>query len=122
MTQELLKSLTESNSMNREAVLFSGYARLPSGTVSSEVYGIMALVVLLDVETETIIAAECTLSTRLAERFVSSLLVGRSFKNGPQELVDIIDELYQGAAKKAIVTAIRIVSDRYRSFVIGRSL
>ena len=114
----MLKSSTIS-SMNGDVVLFSGYARLPSGTVSSEVFGVMALVVLIEIKTGTIVEAECTLSTRLAEQFVSALLVGRSLRNGPQELVEAINQVYQGTAKKSIVTAIRIVSDKYHAFVLG---
>lgn len=97
-------------------VLFSGYAKLPSGTASSEVYGVMALVVLIDVQTGIIVEADCTLSTRMAEGFVAHLLVGKEIDNGPEEIIALINAVYQGSAKKVIITALRIIADRYLAF------
>lgn len=107
--------------MDREKVLFSGYARLPSGTVSGEIYKVMALVVVVDLEQGTILEAECTLSTSLSARFVTHLLVGKSLRGNLSELVELINTSYQGSAKKAIITALRIISDKYLAFVSGRN-
>ena len=101
---------------NTNIVLFSGYARLPSGTSSSEVYGVMALVVLIDIETDRIVEADCTLSTRMAESFVSRMLVGKNVASGMDEMVEQINEVYQGSAKKAIITALRIIADKYQAY------
>lgn len=116
MTKELPEFSAQGNA-KRDVLLFSGYAKLPSGTASSEVYGVMALVLLLDVHKGTIIEADCTLSTRLAERFVASLLVGKSIKYELQEMVELIDDVYQGSAKKSIICALRIIYDKYVAFV-----
>ena len=97
-------------------VLFSGYARLPSGTVASEMFGVMALVIMVNIKTGEIVEAECTLSTRMAERLVSKILIGRNLKNGPQEIIDLLNRVYQGTAKKAIITALRNVYDKYVAF------
>ena len=102
--------------VQQNIVLFSGYARLPSGTASSEVYGVMALVVLVDVETDTVVEVDCTLSTRMAERFVIRLLVGQKLNNSIEALIETIDKAYQGSAKKAIITALRIVFDKYQAY------
>lgn len=103
--------------MESKIVLFSGYARLPSGTVASELHGIMGLVLLIDIKDGTIIEAECTLSTRLAERFIVSLLIGKQLTHDPVDLIDAIHDVYQGAAKKAIVTSLRIVADKYQAYL-----
>lgn len=102
---------------NETTVLFSGYARLPSGTVSSELYGVMALVLIVDIQTGRILEADCTLSTRLAERFVISLLVGQSLNDKPENLIAKINQVYQGSAKKAIITALRTIIDKYPAIV-----
>lgn len=107
--------------MDTDAVIFSGYAKLPSGTVSSEIYKVMALVVVVDLEKGTILDSECTLSTRLAERFVRQLIVGKSLKGDLAEIIDLINERYQGTAKKSIICALRIVSDKYLAFINGNS-
>lgn len=103
--------------VNETTVLFSGYARLPSGTVSSELYGVMALVLLVDIQTGQILEADCTLSTRLAERFVNQLLVGQNLNDNPEALIRKINYVYQGSAKKALITSLRTIIDKYPAFI-----
>ena len=104
--------------MESKVVLFSGYARLPAGTVASELYGVMALVFLIDVSDGTIVDMECTLSTRLSERFLASLLIGKRLTREATDLIDSIQDVYQGTARKAIVTSLRIVADKYHAYLI----
>lgn len=105
--------------LDANVVLFSAYAQLPSGTVSSEIYGVMALVVLIEMESGTIVDAECTLSTPLSQKFVAELLRGKSLRQSPKALTDLIGEVYQGNAKKAIITALRIIFDKYTAYASG---
>ena len=106
--------------MEKDTVIFSGYAKLPSGTVSSEIYKVMALVVVVDLEKGTILESECTLSTRLAERFVRELLEGKSLKSDLAEMIDIINERYQGTAKKSIICGLRIIAAKYVAYLGGK--
>jgi hypothetical protein len=103
----------------RKLILFSGYAKLPTGITATELYRVIGLVILVDMDTETIVEADCTLATQVARHHVSDILLGQSLKNGPESLVRLIDQVYQGSAKKAIITAIRICCDKYRSFKEG---
>ncbi len=100
-------------------VLFSGYAKLPTGITATELYRVIGLVILVDIVAEEIIEADCTLATQVARKHVSNTLAGQSLKNGPEPLVRLIDHVYQGSAKKAIITALRIACDKYRSFKEG---
>ena len=100
-------------------ILFSGYAKLPAGITATELYRVIGLVILVEMETEIILEADCTLATQVARRHVAETLVGQSLRNGPEPLVRLIDQVYQGSAKKAIITAIRICYDKYRSFKEG---
>lgn len=104
---------------NGNLILFSGYAKLPTGITASEMYKVIGVVVLIDVEKEVIVEADCTLATKLANRHVSSALVGCSMKSGADPLVRIVDHIYQGSAKKAIITALRIIYDKYKSHKEG---
>jgi hypothetical protein len=106
--------------VDENIVLFSGYAKLPSGTVSGEVYKVMALVVLIDVRTGTIIEADCTLSTRLSERFVLAMIVGKHIQNDNVSMVEQINAVYQGSAKKAIINALRVISAKYSVYLQER--
>ena len=99
-------------------ILFSGYAKLPTGITASEIYKVIGVVLLVDEDTGEIIQADCTLATAVARNHVSSILVGKQLAN-PDYLVRIVDTTYQGSAKKAIITAIRIIYDKYRSYKEG---
>ena len=106
--------------MNKaKEILFSGYAKLPTGITASEVYRVIGVIVLIDVEKEIIVEADCTLATGLARKTVCELLQGKSIKNGVGDIAAEVDEIYQGSAKKAIITALRIIYDKYRSFREG---
>lgn len=98
-------------------VLFSGYAKLPVGITASEMYKVIGVIVVLRVETGEIVEADCTLATRVAREYVSRVLLGHSLKNGPDAVLRVIDKRYQGSAKKAIMTSLRIIYDKYRSFM-----
>lgn len=99
-----------------QIVLFSGYAKLPTGITASEIYKIIGVMVLVDMETGIIIEADCTLATELARKHVSGALVEYNLNDGPDALVKVIDQIYQGTAKKAIITAIRIIYDKYKNY------
>ena len=100
-------------------VLFSGYAKLPTGITASEIYRVIGIIVIVDMETEVIIEADCTLATGLARRQVCRFLEGSSLKDGVATIVGQVEEGYQGSTKKAIVTAVRIIYDKYRSYREG---
>ncbi len=99
--------------MDDQSILISAHAKLPSGIAAAEMYGVMALVLVVDVAEGTIVDVECTLSTKMAERFVAKLLTGKSLKHGPKELIELIEAVYQGSAQKAIITALRDISNKY---------
>jgi c-di-AMP phosphodiesterase-like protein len=103
--------------VNENIILFSGYARLPQGTAASEMYKVMALVILVDIRTGIIVDADCTLSVPISEQFVKKTLVGGNLRDNLEDLVQRLNKTYQGAAKKAIITALRVIADKYNVFL-----
>lgn len=103
--------------MDPNLILFSGYAKLPTGITAGELYKTIGLIVIVDVKTGEIVQADCTLATELASRHVADALIGHYLNAGPEELCRRIDRVYQGSAKKAIITALRIIYDKYRNFM-----
>ncbi len=101
--------------MPNKKVLFSGYAKLPTGITASEMYKVIGVVVVVDTATGIIEEADCTLATELARRHLCEHIVGYNINNGPEHLQEILDTVYQGSAKKAVATAIRIIYDKYKS-------
>ena len=49
--------------LQRNSVIFSAYAKLPSGITAYEVHKVIGLVVEIDMHTGKIMQAECTLRT-----------------------------------------------------------
>jgi hypothetical protein len=97
-------------------VLFSGYAKLLTGITAAGLKGVIGIVIVVDMETESIIEADCTLAAQAARRHVAELLGGQSLKNGPEPLVRLIDRAYQGSAKRAIIAALRNSCEKYHSY------
>lgn len=102
--------------MPNKNVLFSGYAKLPTGITASEMYKVIGVIVVIDMESGIIQEADCTLATDLARRHICSHIVGYNINNGSEKLQEILDTTYQGSAKKAVATAIRIIYDKYKSY------
>lgn len=105
--------------MPSKKVLFSGYAKLPTGITASEMYKVIGIIVVVDMQTGIIEEADCTLATALARKHLCSHIVGYNINNGPDPLQELLDVTYQGSAKKAVATAIRIIYDKYKSAKLG---
>lgn len=106
------------NEVKDNHILFSGYAKLPTGITASELYRLIGIIVVVDVKTGIIVKADCTLATELARQHVISFIEGYNLNEGPEKLQEIFERVYQGGAKKAIVTVLRIIYDKYRSYSI----
>ena len=104
---------------DRNCVLISGYAKLPSNITAETVYSILAIVVLFDARNGTILSAEASMVTDLARSFVSELLVGYNLNDGPEKLMQLFELHYHGTAKKALETAVRMVFSNYQDYMDG---
>lgn len=105
--------------LDKDCVLFSGYAKLPEGITATELYKVIGVVLVVDMKTGIIKEADCTLVTELTRKYVCKYMLGYDLNEGPDGLQAILDRQYQGSAKKAIYTAIRIIYDKYKSFKSG---
>ena len=102
------------NEQSNERVLFSGYAKLPVGITAAEMYKVIGVIVVVDMKSGLIVKADCTLATELARQYIAQCLIGYNLSNGHEELQNILERQYQGSAKKAVATAMRIIYDKYR--------
>ena len=97
------------NEQSNERVLFSGYAKLPVGITAAEMYKVIGVIVVVDMKSGLIVKADCTLATELARQYIAQCLIGYNLSNGHEELQNILERQYQGSAKKAVATAMRII-------------
>ncbi len=99
-----------------EDILLSGYAKLPSNTTAEELYKNLVIVVEVNPKTGIIDRVECSLATRLAREFVSSLMVDYNLEKGINPLIKLFEEKYVGSARKAIITALKVLNERYLAY------
>ncbi len=102
---------------SNDKILISGYAKLPAHITSEEIYHSVVVVLVIDLQMGTILNAECSMTTELAKQFVADLLVGYNMDNGPEALISRFDRVYFGQAKKAIVTALKMIFAKYDEIV-----
>jgi hypothetical protein len=95
-----------------KSILVTGYSKAPGKTSVADVYTVVGVCMEVRVSDGIILGAECTLATELSKTFVSDLLIGEEIKNIAR-IEEKFKEQYQGSAKKALVTAMKICYDRY---------
>ncbi len=106
----------------RNSVIFSAYAKLPAGITAYEVHKVIGVVVEIDMHTGCILQAECTLATKLASDFIARMLVGYNMNDGLEALNAQIEKHYQASAKKAVLTAVRMLNDKFISYKNGEGI
>jgi hypothetical protein len=102
-----------SERVNMAVVLISGYAKLPSHITSSKLYETLVVVVTVEMDTGVIKEADCSLSTGLSRRFVAQLIDGYSLEDGIGKLVRKFDTRFYGSTRKAIITALKTIYEKY---------
>ncbi len=104
--------------MDSRQIFVTGYARLPQGITASELYTVIAIGLVIRMDSGEILETDCTLATDTARRFVRDLITGKNINN----LDEIIDEIrlsYFGHAKKAIVSALKMCHTKYHTALAG---
>jgi hypothetical protein len=100
--------------MKTDNVLVTGFAQLPKGTTLSEQYKSIAVVLVINTQTEEIEDAEFTLLTDLMNYYLSNLLKGYCLKNGIEPLMNLFRAKCLAPSQGAIIQAIRSAWDRYQ--------
>ena len=99
---------------SRNTVLVTGYAKAPQGTTLAHLYGYVGIVLLVDKDQDTIVAAEPTFITGLARQFIADLLVGYDIKRGDGPLRTELRSRYLAPSQQALLQAIQVAFQRYR--------
>lgn len=94
-------------------VFLAGHAALPQGMAAKGPFNHLAVVVEVDKKHGVIVNAQCTLITDLANNMVHKCLVGFCMENGVDELISEVIDTYHGAARNAIIAALK---DLYREY------
>lgn len=102
--------------MNEKSVFVTGYAKLPASITAEKLYAVIAVGVEVDPDTGVIIDCDCTLATQVGKNFFKKLTNGYCLNNGIEGLIQDFETRYYGSARKAIITALRIMYDKWLTF------
>jgi len=107
----LVKTYNEDNT-----IFITGYAKLPTNITAKKLYEVIAVGVEVDPITEVIVDCDCTLATDVAKKFFRKVTRGYCFRDGINPLILKFEKRYCGSARKAIITALKIVYDKWLTY------
>jgi len=99
-----------------DTVFFTGYAKLPSSITAEKLYQVIAVGIEVDPQTGIVVDCDVTLATEVAKAFFKKLVIGYSLMNGIEGLTDRFESRYHGSAKKAIITSLKIVNEKWLTY------
>lgn len=94
-------------------IFLAGHAALPQGMAARSSFSHLALVVKIDPKYSVIVEAACTLVTGPAEQHIREILIGRSLREGIEDIIEELKATYRGAGINAIIAALK---DLYRTY------
>jgi hypothetical protein len=95
-------------------VLVAGFAQLPKGTPIYEIQKTIGCVLIIDKDTDVIVEASFTFIMDVTNEFISSLIRGKSIKNGIDQIIHQIKTRFLVPPQRAVIQALLSAYDRYR--------
>ncbi len=96
-----------------DKILLAAYAKLPVGTSAQRLYDNLVLVVIVNRESGCIEQAEVSFVTQAARDFLASLLCGYDLRQGAEPLARLLQQVYFGPLKKALLSAVKMIAAQY---------
>ncbi len=116
MLKDSLEKREESEGLSRELLFVTGYGKLPLTSAASKVYEAIVVAVTIDPANSIIIEADSNLVTALGREFLSNLVEGYCLDDGVEGLEERLERYYHGSARRALVTALYNIYNRYEAF------
>ena len=98
----------------RRTIVIAGSARLPAKVALPGGGSHVCVEVEIDRDDEEIVDVACVCMSRLGEKVLQSVLIGRKVGDGLGEMVKELKTKYLGGTQKAVIAAIEDVYHRYR--------
>lgn len=96
-----------------DKILLAAYAKLPVGTSAQRLYDNLVLVVIVNRESGCIEQAEVSFVTKAARDFLTGLLRGYNLRQGAEPLTQLLQQVYFGPLKKALLSAVKTITTQY---------
>jgi hypothetical protein len=104
-----------------ETVFMVGHAQLPQGMAAKSLFDTLAVTAEFETTHGVILRATVTLATEDSKAFFGRVLVGRSFNDSVEGVLQELRFTYQGAAQNALVAACKDLWRRYSGWKASRS-
>ncbi|WP_167577893.1 DUF3870 domain-containing protein [Ammoniphilus sp. YIM 78166] len=98
-------------------VYFVGNGSVPVNTAVGHLHPHIAVGLIIDMRSSQVLDAHVTLASPLAVDFIKAQIIGRTFEQEFDEIMNSM-ERYQGPAQKAILVALRSAYDRFRNYTL----
>ena len=100
----------------KDTIFITGYAKLPTAITAEKLYQVIAIGLEVNPETGEIVDADCTLATELGRNFFKRAATGHNLETGAEALLGEFERRYHGSARKAIITALKLVHEKWLSY------
>lgn len=97
----------------KRKIIVSGHAIAPKGTVLYERNKLITVVLELDWETGTVLDAETTFMTKLANDFLKKSIIGKSIMTDFDSIRNQINDNINVDSKKSLLKALSIIIERF---------
>lgn len=94
-------------------MLVAGFAQLPKGTTLYETYKTIGCVLIIDKENDRIEDASFTFLMGLTNEFITSLVKGKSVRNGIDAMIEEIEKRFSVPPQKTVIQSLRAAYQRY---------
>ncbi|MHB1042265.1 MAG: DUF3870 domain-containing protein [Eubacteriales bacterium] len=94
-------------------VYVTGNARSPERSTVGKLYEFFAVELVINLATDIIEEASCTLVTDLGRSFVRNLLINRNFSREFEIIVNDIVTYYQALPQKTLLSALKDAQNKY---------
>jgi len=116
LQKEGLENKVKPENTSRELLFITGYGKLPLTSAASKVYEAIVVAVTIDPTTSIIVEADTNLVTGLGRNFLKGLIEGYCLELGVEGLEERLEKRYHGSARRALITALYNIYNRYVAY------
>lgn len=100
--------------VSKHEVLTAGFAQFPKGTSIYETQKVIACILIINEETQTIKEASFTFISKTTNNFLSQLLEGKEIADGVESIIEDIHKKVYIPGKKAVIQSIISAYKNYK--------
>jgi len=97
----------------QDKILLAAYAKLPVGTSAQRLYDNLVVVVIVQRASGRVEQTEVSFVTQTARDFINELFRGYDLHQGAGPLVQLLQTVYFGPLKKALLSAVKMIAAQY---------